>query len=302
MTEHQIAGILSHLGITDFHGLAVSQYHSEETGEPYEVYSVTAWDLDCVLKRAKADEAENYATYLSHNPPYAPKLYGRWAGEEGTWLLMERVDGESLLHCTTRQLMVALDSLIAMQSEFWQTGIEPCAAALEHRRRRRDYLRDPLLERAYDCFLQMFEAAPKTLCHDDLLPFNVIVSDHRAVMIDWEAAGIMAYPTSLARLIAHGSEEPENLFYMTDADRKTAIDYYYDKLLRSRGITYEEYRRTLDLAVFYEYCEWVYVGNKYGDTQSDYYQKYRVLARKSARSILSATGGGVERGKCIAKI
>ncbi len=79
---------------------------------------------------------------------------------------------------------------------------------------------------------------------------------------------------------------------MTDADRNTAIDYYYDGLLRSRGIHYEEYCRTLDLAVFYEYCEWVYVGNEYGDTQADYYPKYRVLARESARSILSAEGRG----------
>lgn len=44
----------------------------------------------------------------------------------------------------------------------------------------------------------------KGLCHDDLLPFNVLVSEDRAVLIDWEFAGILPSPASFARLIAHG--------------------------------------------------------------------------------------------------
>lgn len=54
---------------------------------------------------------------------------------------------------------------------------------------------------------------------DDLLPFNVIVSDDRAVLIDWEYGGILPYPSSFARLIAHGEEAEDSLFHMTREDR-----------------------------------------------------------------------------------
>ena len=99
----------------------------------------------------------------------------------------------------------------------------------------------------------MYQTVPKTLCHDDLLPFNVLVDERRAVMIDWEAADIMAYPTSLARLIAHGTQQPGNLFYLEERDREFSISYYYQSLLRPLGISYREYRKAIDLAIFYEY-------------------------------------------------
>ena len=66
-------------------------------------------------------------------------------------------------------------------------------------------------ERAYEQYLQIYSDVPRTLCHDDLLPFNVLCAKERAVIIDWEYAGILPYPTSLARLIAH-CEEDESAF------------------------------------------------------------------------------------------
>ena len=75
--------------------------------------------------------------------------------------------------------------------------------------------------------------------------------------IDWEYAGILPYPTSLARLIAHGEEDESAFFFMTQKDKDYAIDYYYEHLLKEKGIGYNAYRKTLDYFLLYEYCEWI---------------------------------------------
>jgi thiamine kinase-like enzyme len=170
-----------------------------------------------------------------------------------------------------------------MQSKFW--GLEMEKGALDSRELRRQFLMNPLLEKTYDAFLAECTQIPATLCHDDLLPFNVIVSENRAVLIDWECNGILPYPTSLARLIAHGEEDETAFFYMTAEDKQFAIDYYYDKLVKNRLIPYNNYRKSLDLCLFYEYCEWVYVGNKYNDCTGDRYRKYLQLATEFALKI-----------------
>ena len=143
-----------------------------------------------------------------------------------------------------------------------------------------------LLEKAYEKFLCVYQTVPQALCHDDLLPFNVIVTAQKAVLIDWEVGGILPYPTSFARLIAHTQTDPSALFYMTQEDKNFAIDYYYDNLLKEKGISYDEWRRTLEFFLFYEYCEWVFVGNKYNVTDGEYYQKYLPIAKEKAAKIL----------------
>ena len=132
----------------------------------------------------------------------------------------------------------------------------------------------------------MYSSTPRALCHDDLLPFNVIVSEDRAVLIDWEFAGLLPYPVSFARLIAHGEDNENAFFRMTQADKAFAIDYYHDHLLKEIGIGYEEWRRTLEFFLFYEYCEWVFIGNKYEGTNEEYYRKYLCLAKRQADKIL----------------
>ena len=122
------------------------------------------------------------------------------------------------------------------------------------------------------------------MCHDDLLPFNVLVNGNKATIIDWEYAGILPYPTSLVRLIAHGREEEDAFFYMTEADKSFAIDYYYEHLVKSKGISYEDYRRSVDYFLLYEYCEWIMLGNKYADEDIPRAREYLAKAKDHIRS------------------
>lgn len=271
----------------------VTQLKREEDGEPYQV-----WKLDCegvryILKEAKESEAETYGAILAAlDTDCVPTLYQTIAAGEKTFLLMEYAEGGNLCRCDRARLALALDALISLQQQTWNSRALANRGysfdqSLRDRRNRGLYLNDPLLEKAYRAFMAAYETVPRTLCHDDLLPFNIIASDNRAVLIDWEFAGILPYPTSFARLIAHGEDNENAFFYMSQEDRSFATAYYYEKLLREKGISYEEWRSTLERFLFYEYCEWVFVGNKYGDTGSEYYKKYLPIARRQAEKISS---------------
>ena len=111
------------------------------------------------------------------------------------------------------------------------------------------------------------------------------VSERTATLIDWETAGILPYPTSLTRLIAHGEENESAFFHMTEDDKAFAADYYCEHLLRDKGISYQSYRRSMDLFLLYEYCEWIMLGNKYTDGDMVRYHQYLQKAKKHIRTM-----------------
>ena len=116
-------------------------------------------------------------------------------------------------------------------------------------------------------------------------PSMCFCSGDRAVLIDWEYALILPYPTSLARLLAHGEEDENAFFHVTQADKDFAIDYYFEHLLLKKGIKYPEYRRTMDYFLLYEYCEWVAIGVKYGETDTERYRMYFAKAKEYLKKL-----------------
>ena len=274
----------------------ITQLKHVEDDEPYQVWSIDTGTAQYILKQAKEDEAETYRLILSElNDSCIPLIYQRISAGEITYLLMEYVDGENLCNCNRTKLTLALDALISLQRKTWNnhsfvTYGYSFDKSLRGREHRGKYLSDALLEEAYEKFMMLYHSVPRALCHDDLLPFNVIASDCRAVLIDWECGGILPYPTSFARLIAHGEDTENALFFMTPEDRAFAIDYYYDNLLKKMGISYTEWRNTLEYFLFYEYCEWVFVGNKYNAQNSEFYKKYLPIAKLQAQKIKMLQG------------
>lgn len=268
--------ILAQMGYDE--PLAVTQFKNEEDGEFYNVWRVDYPGQSFVVKQAKGQELENYKKWFSTPAVYAPRLYA--VAED--YLLMEYVPGNDLCRCNREDLTLALDSMIRMQEQHWSPANNLIP---ESRKNRRNYLMDPRLEAAYDAYLKAFTEMPQSLCHDDLLPFNVVISGERAVFIDWEVAGMLPYPTSLARLIAHCEEDENAFFYMANTDKTFAIQYYFEHFIKKMGISREAYDRHIDLCLFHEYCEWVFVGNKYHATDSDRYRQYYQLAIAQATKL-----------------
>ena len=224
-------------------------FKSAEDGTDYAVWKINDGNTAYVLKKASEQELSVYNTFLVSAERAVPHLYKslNYCGE--LFLLMEYIEGHDLRKCD------------------------------------RKYLNDAYLEHAYAEYLRLYSSVPRTLCHDDLLPFNVLCANGHATIIDWEYAAILPYPTSLARLIAHGEEDESAFFYMTQADKDYAIEYYFEHLLKENGTDYNDYRRTLDYFLLYEYCEWIMLGVKYNETGSERFQKYYAKAKKHIKTL-----------------
>ena len=274
----------------------ITQLKHEEDDEPYQVWIIDSDGTRYILKEAKENECEIHQSIFAVFKGGVPALYQVINVGPKKYLLMEYIEGEDLCKCSRSKLTLALDALISLQQKTWESRTfahlgDSFDQSFHERQNRGQYLNDALMEQAYGKFLNVYRSVPKALCHDDLLPFNIIVSDQKAFLIDWESGGILPYPTSFVRLIAHAEDKPDALFYMTQADKDFAVKYYYDHLLREKGISYTEWLNTLEYFLFYEYCEWVFVGNKYNETDGKYYKKYFPMAKRQATKILKMEDG-----------
>lgn len=287
MEHTQILKILSDLGCTQ-QPLSVEPFYCEEDGAAYKVWRVQFPDSTQVLKAAKGCESDIYTDILWQPQAFAPRIFAAGIVDGEEYLLMEYVPGENLIHCTREKLILALDSLIQMQNAFWQDTTHDQIGftfenSLSGRENRLNYLNDQELEQTYREFLREYVSVPRTLCHDDLLPFNVIAQKDRAVFIDWEYGGILPYPVSLARLIAHGEEGEGAFFFMREEDKSFALDYYYQNFVSEKGIRREVFDRTISLFLLYEYCEWIYLGNRFEDADpirfAHYFEKAKTMAK-----------------------
>ncbi len=289
-TKIELQAILALLGRPGVGEEQITAFTAEEDGAEYSVWLVDTGAEKCVLKRVKEHELEAYRCFFSEKKPYVPAFLGACEFGGAEYFLTEYFPGEIMSRCTREKLIKALDALTAMQDEFWQRedlydAVVPLSLALRGIENRGRYLGSPKLEKVYAEFTRIFRETPRTLCHDDLLPFNLLIGEDRAVLIDWEYGGVLPYLSAFARLIAHGREDESYLFFMTQADRAFAIDYYYDNLVKKHGISFEEYRRTLDYFIFYEYCEWIMLGNRCDAKDDERYGYYMKLAEELAQKL-----------------
>ena len=294
-TKKELTEILARLGLPGIGEESITAFTDDEDGYEYAVWLIDAGKEKYVLKRAKAFELEAFRCFFSDRKSYVPAFFGSCEYDGKDFFLMEYCPGEDLRRCEREKLRKALDALIEMQDEFWQReelydSVVTLGRALEGIEKRGRYLGSELLEKAYAGFVQIYKNTPRTLCHDDLLPINLLIGE-RAVLIDWEYGGVLPYLSSFARLIAHGREDGGAFFYMTKEDRNFAIQYYYDRLVRKHGISEEEYRHALVYFLFYEYCEWVMLGNRYDGRSDERYGYYLKLAEETAAQLLREKTG-----------
>lgn len=249
------------------------------------------WQCYSGAQKTSKQELDIYDTFLSFAKLGVPRFYKSIEYDGELFILMEYLDGNNLQKCDRKSLTAVLDALIYLQNMYWEKreleaighGFE---ASLPGRQKRGKYLNDAELEQAYEKYLQVYSNISRTLCHDDLLPFNVICTNEHAVIIDWEYAGILPYPTSLARLLAHCEEDESAFFYMRQEDKEYAIEYYFEHLLKEKGIDYSDYRKILDYFLLYEYCEWIMLGVEYNDTENERFKKYYAKAKEHIKKLI----------------
>lgn len=264
----------------------------EDDDDFYDAWKIVTNNKIYLLKEASQKELDVYRNILIPlATPFVPYIYETIDFNNNKFMLMEYIEGTNLNHCERNSLKLTLDALISLQKKTWlKDDISPFGytfnESLKTRSTRGKFLNNEKLEKVYSEFYSLYLVTPKALVHDDLLPFNVIVTNSKAVLIDWEYAGLLPYPSSIARLIAHGENDKNALFYMSDEDKKFAIDYYYNTFLKEKGISYENWLKTLKYFLFYEYCEWIYIANKNNSFDNIYYKISLTKALKLAKEII----------------
>ncbi len=269
---------------------SVEQFRNAEDGSPYDVWRVACSGAEFVLKKAKGKEKAVYRAFFPRATSGVPRCFGSVFAAGNDYLLLSSERGDELLRLGRDAVRAAVDALADIQNVFWGDTLRSADGITFEKAygscvKRGKYLCDSELEKCYARYLELYRCVPRTLCHGDLLPFNVLYDGERAVIVDWEEAGILPYPVSFARFIAHCFEGENEFFYMTDADKEYAKWYYYERFAKEKGIDEREYRRTLEYFIFYEYCEWIMLGNKYEDSDKSRFKKYFALAKALAEKL-----------------
>jgi hypothetical protein len=274
--------------ITDTNNMKITRMKHEEDESYYNVWLVESNCDRYILKQSSLKEIDVYSKVESN---FIPRYIGSTIYYNKQYILIGFLDGYNLMKTNKDELKVAIDSLISIQKKYLNSKLEiglTYDECFEKVLNRKKYLFDYKLEKVYEFFINVFKDSIKTFVHFDLLPFNVIVSNDKGVFIDLEYAGILPYPFSICRLLAHYKEEEDYLFYLKEEDKGYLIKYYYDNFIKYLDVNYESYFKTINYFMFYEFTEWIFVYNKYGLEKDDrfnyYYQKANLLADYLLRS------------------
>lgn len=251
----------------------------EETKGHYKnIYKIIASDKTYVLKKAKGNELDIYS-FINNSVAFLPYYYGSSHYYNSDYILFDYIDGHNLMKTDKKSLRKVIDAVIALQKKYWASSSlfgTSLDEAIKQRENRLSYLPEEL-KKTYEEYIDCFKKTPVTFSHEDLLPFNVLINQKHAYFFDLEVGGILPYPTMLARLISHTKEDKNALFHLKKEDYQFAISYYFDNFIKQQGISYQEYIKTMNLFIFNELIEWIYVYKKNNyqpnNFYNDYYQK-----------------------------
>ncbi len=258
----------------------------------YNVYKLSSPKGEYVLKKSDSREVWVYEKLLRGRGFAVPECFGHTTEEGEVWLLLEHISGPDLRRFTREAAPAIAGTLSKIQNVFWGSGADP-GRFLRYRERiekRAACLRDlPELAKAYRAFLKRQESCPRTLNSGDLLQINCLLNKGKAYIIDWGFGGVMPYSLDPARLIAHGTREPEPdgfPFYMDDELRRTFLRAHYEGLIKKPG--WDEYLFDITLSALNEYVE--FLENDLKDPQMSGEEirsgLYCRRAREAARIIL----------------
>lgn len=99
----------------------ITQLKHEEDDELYQVWRIDSDNTGYILKEAKEYEYEIYHNILMKMGKSTPTIYQTAVIDDKVFLLMEYIQGEDLCKCTRRKLVLALDALISLQKETWES-------------------------------------------------------------------------------------------------------------------------------------------------------------------------------------
>lgn len=237
-----LAPVLDELAITPTG--EVERYVDLRMTKTYDVYRVPVADPPgaavlgaVVLKRAGAAEFAAHRRFLTDaSLPVSPMLRST---ADGGWLVFAWLAGHDLQRCSTSDAVALGNALARVQASHWQpapTGLTAEQAALD-----RDVEQDqrwmaqwPELEDGLVRVRRRWRECPWTLAHGDLYGMNVLVSEGRATLIDWNEARLAPWTRDAARFLAFARPDG-GVYQLGEAARETFVASWLDELTGQLG-------------------------------------------------------------------
>ena len=285
--EKVVAKILKAILKEDI-GFKIEPFPYEESKGYYKnVFKIITAQKNYVLKKAKENELDIYK-HINNSLTNVPYFYGDYHYYGSDYILLEYVSGKNAMIMNRNSLIRIIDAIINTQKKYWlsnETFGTTKEQAIKRYLNRLYYLPDELKE-IYQQFIECFKEIEVTFSHEDLLPFNLIINKESVYFLDFEVGGILPYPTMMARLIAHTDDDKTAKFYLKKEDFRFAISYYYSRFIKEQGIKENDYLKAMNLFIFNELIEWIYVYQKNGYKPNEFYSRYYQKALNKKEEIL----------------
>lgn len=270
----QILGNTEVISIESFHD------NSQEIERVYSVYCVTCSRQQYVLKKTNEQEVEIYAKYLEGHSFKVPQFYGATKIEEQVWILTEYIEGTDGKRFNQEIASHLAKNLSDIMNVYWverDFGTIPSEERFNRYWKRINQRKEclaeyPVLNQAYDVFLERQKTCPRTLCNGDLMQVNMIWNQKDVYLIDWAFGGYMPYALEVARVISHGTDT-DFAYYMTDELREQFTREVYQNLTQTQ-LSFEEFYQDVKLACLNENIEFLEYYFNHPEEQRDRYFEF----------------------------
>lgn len=199
--------------------LEVSPFFNERLDKDYQVYRLaTREGKFVVLKKANKEECDaNQLLSELNRVEISPEFIKITIdSNENYWLITEFFSGEDLSILKKKGATQLGEELAKLANYFFEANDKLITFSpnkknqIESKYQLLEKLTNNLdLYKTYEEYIIRFKEIPNTICHDDLLPINVLFDEknNRIKILDWEHVRLSSYICDVARFSAFYSDD-----------------------------------------------------------------------------------------------
>lgn len=186
------------------------QMSDQRLDKDYAVYLIENQQKEkFILKKATQNEVKINELLSEYKEAVSPKVISIKSDDKGIpWLTIDYVDGPDYTKLST-EYAIKLGKSLAKMANFFNRkldlldDVKPIISSqvVSKQTLLSKLPKDTYLYKNYQYYINRFVEMPKSICHDDLLPINIIFDrkNHTPKIIDWEHGRQSSYITDIAR-------------------------------------------------------------------------------------------------------
>lgn len=233
------------------------QLTDKRLDKEYSVYCIKNKNNEqFILKNVLKNEVIMNQIFDKEQITYVPKVIGQIENiANNYWMTSEFVEGPDYTSISPVQAMELGSALSNLTNYFFIKSelLENVISNIETQLRYKDLILSKINKNTwlYDCYklhIERFNEIPKSICHDDLLPINIIYDKkkHEPKIIDWEHGRKGSYVTDIARVSVFYSEDIDLFkkgfsFFGKNSTIELLIDTYSRGIASEMGISKKQF-------------------------------------------------------------